>query len=406
MSERQKSPEARGLSPVGKQEGPPGPVGGSLPPVRPWRGAALITVGALALYAGFRALPTGTNLHHMDFRVSGANALEMCDPSRPQFIPVVAARSPVTAELRVDDAGAPVPVIGRPTRFVLRLATSAGKPIGPVDLLLVHTRRLHLLVIDETLRDYQHLHPEPGSVPGEWVFTHTPRGGDGSAPVGSMPGSGMGVTLMGLTRNYRVFADFTPVVTGRGLYAYADYQASNQAVASPSGAVASAVAAAEGVGDSPVPARESAHESAGEPVDRPPLPLGVGAEEGAKAGAEAATGTWRFRLATQDGAPVRAGVATTLVFSGREVTGGAVPMTLVMDAYAHLVAFDADRSGFAHLHPRGAQPGDVRVTPPDPREPQLFFDLMIPKAGAYVVWAQVNLQGRERFMAYDLTVVP
>ena len=59
-----------------------------------WRGVAAITAAALALYIGFRLLPTGTNLHHMDFQVSGANALEMCDPTNPQFIPVVAARSP------------------------------------------------------------------------------------------------------------------------------------------------------------------------------------------------------------------------------------------------------------------------------------------------------------------------
>ncbi len=94
------------------------------------------------------------------------------------------------------------------------------------------------------------------------------------------------------------------------------------------------------------------------------------------------------------------------MFSGREVSGGDVPMTLVMDAYAHLVAFDAARSGFAHLHPRGEKPGNYAVAAPDAREPKLFFDLTIPKPGRYVVWAQVNLAGGERFLAYALDVQP
>jgi hypothetical protein len=306
-----------------------------------WRAVAGLTAGAIALYLGFRALPTGTNLHHMDFRVSGADALEMCDPSRPQFIPVVASRSPVRVDLRVA-AGALAPTAGRSSRFTLTLATAGGQPIGPVDLLTVHTRKLHLLVIDPTLGDYQHLHPTPGTRAGEWEFEHTPARG--------------GV--------YRVFADFTPVVTGRGLYAFADYTA-------------------DGTGAAAVPAPA-------------PVPLG----------GEAATGPWRFRLATQDGGAVRAGVATTLVFAGRETDGGAVPLALVMDAYAHLVAFDADRSGFAHLHPRGATPGDYRVTPPDPRAPTLFFDLTIPRAGSYVVWAQINLADGQHFLPFALDVGP
>lgn len=316
-----------------------------------WRGVAWITGAALALYAGFRALPTGTNLHHMDFQVRGAGALEMCDPTRPQFIPVVESRSPVRLDLRAKAGIASR--VGVATTFTLTLATAGGQPIGPVDLLTVHTRKLHLLVIDPTLRDYQHLHPEPGARPGEWIFTHVPRRAGG----------------------YRVFADFTPVATGRGLYAFADY----------------AVAADEGVADGG---------DAGSGEDR--------AMEGEHAvtrlGEDAEEGAWRFRLSTQDGEPVRAGRPTTLVFGGREVGGGVVPLTLVMDAYAHLVAFDPERSGFAHLHPRGAQPGDYAVKAPDPREPRLYFDLMIPGPGRYVVWAQVNLKGGERFLPFELNV--
>jgi hypothetical protein len=41
--------------------------------------AALITLGALAIFWIFRNLPTGTNLSHMDFRVQGGSSIEMCE---------------------------------------------------------------------------------------------------------------------------------------------------------------------------------------------------------------------------------------------------------------------------------------------------------------------------------------
>src|SRR5690606_27193709 len=157
-----------------------------------------LSLGAIALYVVMPALPTGTNLHQGDFRVeAGGSQIEFCDPANPQFIPVVAVRSPVVTTLR---ALTP-PAVGESTDFVLTLATASGKPIGPADLLVAHTRKLHLMVVDPTLNDYQHLHPEPGAVAGEWTFTLTPR----------------------LAGAYRVFADFTPAATGRGLYASADF---------------------------------------------------------------------------------------------------------------------------------------------------------------------------------------
>jgi hypothetical protein len=156
----------------------------------------LITVAAIALYVGFRLLPTGTNLHPVDFSTQGKGMVELCDPSNPQFVAVTTARSPVTMTLRGDIPAVP----GHESKLTLALATLTGKPVGPTDLLVQHTRKLHLLVVDPTLNDYQHIHPEPGAVDGEWTFAFTPR----------------------LAGTYRVFADFVPVPTGRSLYAGAD----------------------------------------------------------------------------------------------------------------------------------------------------------------------------------------
>jgi len=302
------------------------------PPLN-WRGAGWITGAAMALYVAFRFLPTGTNLHHLDFRVEGNGGLEMCDPSRPQFIPVVAARSPVLVKL--ERSGQP-----EANTLTLTLSTAGGKSIGPEDLLTVHTRKLHLLAVDETLTDYQHLHPEPGERAGEWRFTHVPAHG--------------GV--------YRVFADFTPAATGRGLYAFSDY-------------------IAPGAAGGPVSAR----------IETKPVWT-------------ARRGDWEFTIVPGGaGGGIRAGQPTTLGFAVRAMKGGEpVPLELVMDAYAHLVAFDVGRTGFAHLHPRSEDQGKV----PDPRRPEMNFDLMIPQPGRYVIWAQVQLAGEPLFVPFWFEVQP
>ena len=289
-----------------------------------WKRIAGITAGALAVFVGMRFLPTGTNLNHMDFRVSGQNAIEFCDPSNPQFIPVVAARSPVAMTVQWE---AP-PVSGREGRGVVMLKTASGKPVEAQDLLVAHTRKLHLLIVDPTLTDYQHVHPEPGVARGEWTITWTPRS------------SGA----------YRIFADFTPAATGRGLYAGAE-----------------AEVAAVGGSTGPADAR-SPYAFALVPAVR----------------------------------PMRAGQPADLKFSITRGDGGAVPLEPVMGAFAHLVAFDEARSGFAHLHPVEAD----LTKKPDALRPELNFKITIPQAGRYVIWAQVKLGGREEFAPFAFEVAP
>src|SRR5476651_1434697 len=154
---------------------------GRLAPAQ-WKRIAVITAGAVALFVVVRNLPTGTNLSHMDFRVQGGNVIEFCDPANPQFLPVVAVRSPVTLAV----SSAAPPQAGADVEATLTLTTFSGKPIAPEDLQVVQTRRIHLLIADPSLDDYQHVHPEPGRKPGEWTFKFHPRFGG----------------------TYRIFADF------------------------------------------------------------------------------------------------------------------------------------------------------------------------------------------------------
>jgi hypothetical protein len=71
-----------------------------------------------------------------------------------------------------------------------------------------------------------------------------------------------------------------------------------------------------------------------------------------------------------------------------------------MGAFAHLVAFDTQRSGFAHIHPNPSETANT----PDPTNPVFTFRLMIPRPGRYVIWSQVNLSGRETFAPFWFAV--
>jgi hypothetical protein len=292
---------------------------------RQWRRIAVITLAAGALFVTMRELPTGTNLSHMDFRVQGGNVIEFCDPANPQFLPVVAVRSPVT--LAVSASGPPRAATD--VAATLTLTTFSGKPIAPEDLLVVQTRRIHLLITDPSLEDYQHVHPAPGPRPGEWVFHFKPRFGGA----------------------YRFFADFTPVATNRGLYAEAEMA-----------------------------------------VAGPPSPVAAGTQAPSW---EARAGGYSFALSPAS-LPIRAGVPADLRLAVTRIAGGPVPLSPVMGAFAHLVAFDAARSGFAHIHPREA---DV-TRAPDPWRPQFTFRVAIPSPGRYVIWSEVALAGRETFAPF------
>ena len=290
-----------------------------------WGRIAWITAAAAAHFVVVRELPTGTNLSHMDFRVRGGNVIEFFDPANPQFLPVVAVRSPVTLSV----AAASPARAGADVDATLTLTTFSGKPIAPEDLQVVQTRRIHLLIADPSLDDYQHVHPVPGRRPGEWQFRFRPRFGGA----------------------YRIFADFTPVATNRGLYSETEMA-----------------------------------------VDGPASPVAAGTQ--APSWAASAAG-YAFALAPS-ATPIRAGVPATLTLSVTRPGGGAVPLMPVMGAFAHLVAFDAARSGFAHIHP-----DQTDLSPaPDPLRPTFTFRVTIPSPGRYVIWSQVNLGGAEAFAPF------
>lgn len=88
---------------------------------------------------------------------------------------------------------APTPVSNRTMQVDLRLRDGTGQGVGSLQLAEMHTRRLHVLVIDPSLEDYHHEHPITSGRPGDFVFHFTPRT---SGP-------------------YLMWLDVTPLATGR-----------------------------------------------------------------------------------------------------------------------------------------------------------------------------------------------
>ncbi|MBA2655771.1 MAG: hypothetical protein H0U70_02160 [Tatlockia sp.] len=78
---------------------------------------------------------------------------------------------------------------------------ATNKPVQLSDLGEVHTQKIHLLVIDDSLSDYSHIHPQQTAEPGVYFFKWQPK-------------------IM--KANYRVWADLMPLTTNQQTYAIAD----------------------------------------------------------------------------------------------------------------------------------------------------------------------------------------
>jgi hypothetical protein len=93
--------------------------------------------------------------------------------------------------------------VGVKAQAHLYLRTLLGEPVLPSDLREVHTQKIHLLIIDQSLSDYHHEHPESGKTSGEYIFSFIPQ----------KPGP------------YQVWVDVQPYLTGIQEYAPAEIHA-------------------------------------------------------------------------------------------------------------------------------------------------------------------------------------
>ena len=82
----------------------------------------------------------------------------------------------------------------------------------------------------------------------------------------------------------------------------------------------------------------------------------------------------------------------------RDKTGNKVPLETIMGAKAHMVAFDAEQRGFAHMHPIE----DVLIEATEMDDLSFLFN--VPRKGWYRLFAQVQKNGEPIYARFDLEV--
>lgn len=64
---------------------------------------------------------------------------------------------------------------GRPIQLTFTVTDAAGAPLPPQAIATTHTQKLHTMVIDQSLSDYHHLHPQYDPATGLYQCSFTPR---------------------------------------------------------------------------------------------------------------------------------------------------------------------------------------------------------------------------------------
>lgn len=151
---------------------------------------SLITIACIAVYFGLRSLPVEECefLHYGEF-INSDGVIEGCGYEETEFFDMTSIRFPIIAELVPDSD----PTIGEQVNFTLSLFTTTGKAIKWEDIAVSHTERVHAMVVDPSLQDYQHLHPQPAGPEGYYTFSMVP---EKAGP-------------------YAVYLDFIPMISSR-----------------------------------------------------------------------------------------------------------------------------------------------------------------------------------------------
>lgn len=287
-----------------------------------------ITAGFVVLFVLIRLAPVEPCevLHYGDY-MNEEGAVEYCGEEETAFFDMTEIRYPI--EVKLQPQGEPKP--GQATTFDLYLHDHLGRGIAYEDIVVSHTERIHLMAVDPSLTDYQHLHPQPAGAPGHFEFELTP-------------------TKAG---TYNVYLDFISLHSQRRVLAKSEFEVAG--AANPAQISKSTTISADG---------------------------------------------YIFELQTPGQGRFPAGEESQLELMVRpKGEGASVDFGLVMGAYAHLVVFDEQGTGFAHLHPQ-----NPFIDQQDPNNPDLRFSFFPGDPGKYRLWAQLMIDGEERFVPFDLEV--
>ena len=130
------------------------------------------------LTAALKSITTFMCPMHRDVIGNRTSFCAKCGMELDQLIRVLPSDSELQASTQVVRASIKTPAPlnpGETSPAILRLQKANGEPVFSSDLIETHTKRIHLLIIDQSLTDYHHEHPMPTKNPGEYSFSFTPR---------------------------------------------------------------------------------------------------------------------------------------------------------------------------------------------------------------------------------------
>lgn len=264
-------------------------------------------------------------LHEETYNEEGE--LDYCGSDDTGFVDLSIRKWPMNIDFRALDT----PVIGNVCKFEFKIEKSDGSPLTSEDVALSHTQKIHLLVVDETLRDYHHIHPVADSLfDGLWHFSLTPK----------------------LSGKYSVYLDFIPLKSPRRVLLSSSFF---------------------------VPGERSTF------LER-------------KENLSFSYRNLEFKLEKNSSDSYSNQIQLTL--TAKNEIGEDIDFHPVMGAFAHMVAFDPNLDGFAHLHPESVElPSSLNPTFNGP----LSFGFAPPSNGLFRLWAQVKVSNSEEvFLPFDL----
>lgn len=159
-----------------------------------WISAGALTVFFVAAYFVLRALPDAEcGFLHYEKIVHPDGTVEFCATNHAGFLDLTRLEYPVQTELSFESDLA----VGVSANGTLKLETKGGMSIAPHELAITHTKLMHMMVIDPSLEDYHHIHPESDGFDGDYTFPFKPE----------------------KTGAYRFFTEVVPLVSRRQVLA-------------------------------------------------------------------------------------------------------------------------------------------------------------------------------------------
>ncbi len=266
-------------------------------------------------------------LHEETYNQDGE--LDYCGPGDAGFVDLTIRKWPLTMKMRPLGEVS----LNKKCEFEINLKEFDGSPLSADEVALSHTQKIHLMVVDPSLEDYQHLHPvADGLFDGIWRFSFTPK------RIGE----------------YKIFLDLIPIRSPRRVLLSSSFMV-------------------EGETKIVQQKEQSTHFAI------------------------------KNRKFTLDITPSElSGEEIVLTFKARNLNGQPLTLRPVMGAHAHMVAFDWDRKGFAHLHP--LETGEVIGPATEPLTQDLKFLFKTSQIKQCRLWAQVLLEDDqyETFIPFSL----